>query len=127
MTKAFISEVLRESCELTHAGSHVATNDLISAIIEKLKRDGKFVLPGFGTFTVVKLKAGIKMNPRTQEKIKVTASKTVRFKVSPSLKKIVTASRQQRGGSRSATSAGRQSNRKVSPDQDQNDLIYWDD
>ena len=66
MSKAYISDVLRESCALTHAGSHVATNDLIAAIIEQLKRDGKFVLPGFGTFTVVKLKARIKMNPRTQ-------------------------------------------------------------
>ena len=48
MTKAFIAEVLQESCELTQAGSRVAANDLIAAIVEQLKRDGKFVLPGFG-------------------------------------------------------------------------------
>ena len=53
MTKAFISSVLRESCELTQAGARVAANDLIDTIVEQLKRDGKFVLPGLGKFTVV--------------------------------------------------------------------------
>ena len=123
MTKAFISEVLQESCAITQVAARVATNDLVAAIVEKLKRDGKFVLPGFGTFTVSKKKARIGMNPKTQEKIKLTASKSVRFKASPSLRKIISASRQRRSDSRLATSAGRQSNREVSPDQDQNGLI----
>src|SRR6478752_9869431 len=76
MTKAFIAKVLRESCELTHAGATAAAGDLINAIVEQLKRDGKFNLPGFGTFTVAKTKAHIGMNPRTGEKIKVKAGKT---------------------------------------------------
>ena len=36
MTKAFIAEVLQESCELTQAGARVAANDLMAAIIERL-------------------------------------------------------------------------------------------
>ena len=122
MTKAFISSVLRESCELTQAGSRVAADDLIAAIVEQIKRDGKFNLPGFGTFTVAKTKAHIGMNPRTGEKIKVKAGKTVRFKASPVLKRTVTASRQRRNGSQSATGAGRQSNRKMLRQEDQYDM-----
>jgi len=117
MTKAFIAEVLRESCELTHAGATAAAGDLINAIVEKLKRDGKFNLPGFGTFTVAKTKAHIGMNPRTGEKIKVKAGKTVRFKVSPVLRRTVTASRQRRSNSQPKTGASRRSSRDASTEQ----------
>jgi DNA-binding protein HU-beta len=117
MTKAFIAEVLRESCELTHAGATAAAGDLINAIVEKLKRDGKFNLPGFGTFTVAKTKAHIGMNPRTGEKIKVKAGKTVRFKASPVLRRTVTASRQRRSVGDPATRSRRQSNHELPGEQ----------
>ena len=117
MTKAFISSVLRESCELSQAGSRVAANDLINAIVEQLKRDGKFNLPGFGTFTVAKTKAHIGMNPRTGEKIKVKAGKTVRFKVSPVSRRTVTASRQRRSDGEPAAGSSRRDTREVSAEQ----------
>ena len=117
MTKAFISSVLRESCELTKAGSRVAANDLIDTIVEQLKRDGKFVLPGFGKFTVVKTKAYIGLNPSTGEKVKVKAGKTVRFKVSPVLRRTVTASRQRRSDSEPAPRSRRRDTREVSAEQ----------
>jgi DNA-binding protein HU-beta len=117
MTKAFIAEVLRESCELTPVGATAAAGDLISAIVEKLKRDGRFKLPGFGTFTVAKTMAHIGMNPRTGEKIKVKAGKTVRFKVSPVLRGTVTASRQRRSDSQPKAGASRRSGRELSAEQ----------
>ena len=117
MTKAFIAEVLRESCELTPVGATAAAGDLISAIVEKLKRDGRFKLPGFGTFTVAKTMAHIGMNPRTGEKIKVKAGKTVRFKVSPVLRRTVTASRQRRSVGDPATRSRRQSNHELPGEQ----------
>ena len=117
MTKAFISSVLRESCELTQAGSRVAANDLIDTIVEQLKRDGKFVLPGFGKFTVVKTKAYIGLNPSTGEKVKVKAGKTVRFKVSPGLRRTITASRQRRSDSEPAPRSRRRDTREVSAEQ----------
>jgi DNA-binding protein HU-beta len=94
MTKAFITEVLQVSCELTQAEANAAATDLVNAIVDKLKQEERFLLPGFGAFTVAKTKAHTGMNPRTQEKIKVKAGKTVRFKASPVLKRTVTASRQ---------------------------------
>jgi DNA-binding protein HU-beta len=117
MTKAFIAEVLRESCDLTPVGATAAAGDLISAIVEKLKRDGRFKLPGFGTFTVAKTMAHIGMNPRTGEKIKVKAGKTVRFKASPVLKRTVTASRQRRSVGDPATRSRRQSNHELPGEQ----------
>ena len=117
MTKAFIAEVLRQSCELTPVGATAAAGDLIDTIVEQLKRDGKFKLPGFGTFTVAKTKAHIGMNPRTGEKIKVKAGKTVRFKASPVLRRTVTASRQRRSVGDPATRSRRQSNHELPGEQ----------
>jgi DNA-binding protein HU-beta len=89
MSKAFIAQVLQESAELTGAGANRAAGDLMDAIVKELKKEGKFTLPSFGTFTVRRTKARKGLNPRTGEAIKVKAGKTVRFKASPTLKKTV--------------------------------------
>jgi DNA-binding protein HU-beta len=89
MSKAFIAQVLQESAELTGAGANRAAGDLMDAIVKELKKEGKFTLPSFGTFTVRKTKARKGLNPRTGESIRVKAGKTVRFKASPTLKKTV--------------------------------------
>jgi DNA-binding protein HU-beta len=89
MSKAFISETIRQSVELTGAAANRATNGLIDAIVEEMKKTGKFTLPGFGTFTVRKTKARKALNPRTGESIRIKAGKTVRFKASPVLKRAM--------------------------------------
>jgi DNA-binding protein HU-beta len=89
MSKAFLSKVLQHSIEVTSATAYRATNDLIDAIVQAMKKNGKFTLPSFGTFTVRKTKARKALNPRTGASIKVKAGKTVRFKASPVLKKAV--------------------------------------
>ena len=89
MSKAFISEVIRQSTEVSAATANRATNDLIAAIVKQMKTTGKFTLPSFGTFTVHKLKARKALNPRTGASIKVKAGKTVRFKASPVLKRAL--------------------------------------
>jgi DNA-binding protein HU-beta len=89
MSKAFIAEVIQNSAEITGVAANRAAADLIEAIVKEMKKNGKFTLPSFGTFTVRKTKARKGVNPRTGEEIKVKAGKTVRFKASPSLKKVV--------------------------------------
>ena len=89
MSKAFIAQVLQDSAELTGVAANRAAGELMDAIVKSLKKDGKFTLPSFGTFTVRKTRARKGLNPRTGEAIKVKAGKTVRFKASPSLKKAV--------------------------------------
>jgi DNA-binding protein HU-beta len=80
---------IQESAELTGTAAKRATDDLMDAIVRKLKTSGKFTLPSFGSFTVRKMKAGKALNPRTGEAIKVKARKTVRFKAAPKLKQRV--------------------------------------
>ena len=89
MSKAFIAQVIQDSASLTGTAANRAAADLIGAIVKELKKEGKFTLPSFGTFTVRKTKARKGLNPRTGEAIKVKAGKTVRFKASPTLKKGV--------------------------------------
>jgi DNA-binding protein HU-beta len=79
----------KDSAELTGVAANRAAADLIDAIVKELKSSGGFTLPSFGTFRVAKTKARKALNPRTGEPVKVKAGKTVRFKVSPSLKKLV--------------------------------------
>ena len=89
MSKAFIAQVIQESAQLTGTAANRAAGDVVAAIVRELKKNGKFTLPIFGTFIVRKTKARKGLNPRTGEQIKVKAGKTVRFKASPSLKKVV--------------------------------------
>jgi DNA-binding protein HU-beta len=89
MSKAFIAEVIQNSAELTGVAANRVASDVIEAIVREMKKEGKFTLPGFGTFTVRKTKARKGVNPRTGEPIKVKAGKTVRFKASPTLKTLV--------------------------------------
>lgn len=89
MSKAFIAQVIQDSLETTGVAANQAAAAVIEAIVKELKKEGKFTLPSFGTFAVKKTKARQALNPRTGEKIKVKAGKTVRFKASPTLKKAV--------------------------------------
>jgi DNA-binding protein HU-beta len=89
MSKAFLAQVLQDSASLTGTAATRAAGDLMDAIVKQLKKEGKFTLPSFGTFTVRKTKARKGLNPRTGEAIKVKAGKTVRFKASPTLKSAV--------------------------------------
>lgn len=44
---------------------------------------------GFGTYLIAKRAARMGINPKTQEKIKIPASKVVKFKPSTELKTLV--------------------------------------
>jgi DNA-binding protein HU-beta len=50
MSKAFIVGVLQESAELSRVVAMQVAGDLMAAIVSELKNEGKFSLPGFGSF-----------------------------------------------------------------------------
>jgi DNA-binding protein HU-beta len=52
----------------------------IEGIKKAIKKEGVFRYPSFGTFKLKHRKARIGINPRTKQKIKVKASKSVGFK-----------------------------------------------
>lgn len=58
----------------------------IEAGLKSSKKEGKYTIGTFGTFTVSKRKARKGRNPRTGEEIKIKASKTLRFRPSAQLK-----------------------------------------
>jgi len=65
--------------------------DAVDAIFENLARairkDRRFQVPGFGTFTVRSRKARKGRNPQTGDEISIKASRTVGFKPAPDLKR----------------------------------------
>jgi DNA-binding protein HU-beta len=85
MSKQVLVEVLKKSgLKATDAGK--AVDALTLAIAKELKKNQKFSIPGFGSFSVSKRAARQGRNPRTGEAIKIKASKGVRFKAGTKLK-----------------------------------------
>ncbi|ADM09686.1 DNA-binding protein HU [Parvularcula bermudensis HTCC2503] len=58
----------------------------IEAGLKRAKKDGKYTIGTFGTFTITKRPARKGRNPRTGEEIKIKASKSLRFRPSSNLK-----------------------------------------
>ncbi|TNE57631.1 MAG: HU family DNA-binding protein [Alphaproteobacteria bacterium] len=58
----------------------------MEAGLKSARKDGKYTIGTFGTFTISKRAARKGRNPRTGEPIKIKASKTLRFKPSSQLK-----------------------------------------
>lgn len=60
-----------------------------SAVTDGLKKDGEVRASGLGNFRVVQTKAREGRNPRTGAKIRIAASKRVKFSASKELKEAV--------------------------------------
>jgi DNA-binding protein HU-beta len=56
-------------------------------IAQAIYEDGRFCMPGFGTFSIRLRKARNGFNPRSSRKMKIPASRTVGFRPAPELKK----------------------------------------
>ena len=61
-------------------------SETFSTIGKTVKKEGKYSVPGFGTFTKTKRAARKGRNPQTGETIKIKASKSIKFKPSSALK-----------------------------------------
>ena len=60
---------------------------------KEIKKNGEFVLPGFGKLVKQKRKARTGFNPKTQQKIKIPAKTVVKFRVAKAAKDAVLGSR----------------------------------
>ena len=90
MTKAELIDSIKgakECKDLSKAAIENVFNAAIDSLAKAIKKDKRFQVPSFGTFTVRQRKARNGVNPKTGEKIKIKASKTVGFKPAPALKK----------------------------------------
>jgi len=86
---AFIERVAKKG-DMSKAEAKRAVELVIGEMeagIKSAKKEGKYTIGTFGTFTVSKRPARNGRNPRTGEAIKIKASKTLRFRPSMNLKK----------------------------------------
>lgn len=67
------------------AKAPAALNAVLEAIAEGVKKDGKVVIPGFGTFSVTERAARKGINPLTKQEITIAAKKSVKFKAGSGL------------------------------------------
>jgi DNA-binding protein HU-beta len=85
MTKAELIGVIAKSAGITKDKAAKSLDAYETAVTKELKKSGKLVLVGFGTFSVVKRKAREGRNPQTGKAIKIPAKKVVKFKAGKDL------------------------------------------
>ena len=88
MNKAELASSVQKTLgkDTSKAAAEKALTAVIDSIASALKKGRNVQLIGFGTFKVVNRKARMGVNPKTGEKIKIKASKTVKFSVGKELK-----------------------------------------
>jgi nucleoid DNA-binding protein len=72
--------------ELSAAATAKVVDAVFAAVAEGLRREGRYVHPTFGSFTVHVTQARPGRNPRTGAAIELPRSETVRFKPARELK-----------------------------------------
>ena len=72
--------------EITKAEAERTVAAVIDSIKMGIKKKKSVQLIGFGTFKIANRKARTGINPKTREKMKIKASKTVRFVCGKALK-----------------------------------------
>jgi len=89
MNKNDLIGAVADASGLTKTDATKAVECLFDAITSALKKGEEVRLVGFGTFSVAHRKASIGRNPRTNEPMKIKASKQPKFKAGKSLKDAV--------------------------------------
>ncbi len=89
MKKEELIEKIAEKTKVSKSEAKRSLNTVLDEISASLKKGKDVTLTGFGTFSVAKRKARQGINPRTQEKIKIAASKVPKFKAGKALKDSV--------------------------------------
>jgi DNA-binding protein HU-beta len=89
MNKAEFVAAIAEASELTKADAERAVEGMFKVVKKTLKAGESISLVGFGTFVVRKRAARTGRNPRTNEAIKIKASKVPAFKAGKALKEAL--------------------------------------
>jgi len=86
MNKVELIAAVQKSLDSTKADAERAVNSVIDGIKLGIKKTKTVQLIGFGTFKVATRKARTGINPKTGQKIKIKASKTVKFSAGKAFK-----------------------------------------
>lgn len=98
MNKKELINAVAEKAGLSKLESGKVLNAVIEIITEEMKRNGRLLLIGFGTFSVKQKSARKGMNPSTFAPIEIPAKKVVNFK--PSIYLNMLLNRKKRGRKR---------------------------
>ena len=89
MNKEELINALSVKTDTTKVDSKKHLDALLEVVQEVLVKGDSLQLVGFGTYSVSEIKAREGINPQTREKIKIPASKRVKFTVGKQLKEAV--------------------------------------
>src|SRR5580704_81611 len=89
MTKTELQSALAEATQTDKRTAGVFLDTLSALAYKDIKKNGEFVLPGFGKLVKQKRKARTGFNPKTQQKIKIPAKTVVKFRVAKAAKDAV--------------------------------------
>jgi DNA-binding protein HU-beta len=80
MTKAELISIIAKAAGITKDKAAKSLDAYEATVTKELRKSGKIVLVGFGTFSIVKRKSRTGRNPQTGQAIKISAKKVVKFK-----------------------------------------------
>ena len=89
MTKTELQVALAAATETDKRTAALFLDTLSNLAYKEIKKNGEFVLPGFGKLVKQKRKARTGINPKTMQKIKIPAKTVVKFRVAKAVKDAV--------------------------------------
>ena len=89
MTKNELQIALAEATQTNKTTAGVFLDTLSIIAYRAIKKNGEFVLPGFGKLVKQKRKARTGINPKTQQKIKIPAKTVIKFRVAKAARDAV--------------------------------------
>ncbi|MBR5108912.1 MAG: HU family DNA-binding protein [Clostridia bacterium] len=89
MNKRELIETVSSNAQITKKEADAVVNATLDAIIDGLAKEGKVIIPGFGSFEVRNKTAREGRNPRTGEKVKIAAKRAPAFKPGKAMKDAV--------------------------------------
>ena len=88
MNKTELISAVAEKAGLSKVDAKKALDATLEVIAGEVKKGGKVVLIGFGTFSVSERGARKGINPRTKETINIPAKKSAKFKAGSELSNL---------------------------------------
>lgn len=89
MNKSDLISQMAADAGITKAQAQSALNSFLDSTEGALKKGGKVILVGFGTFSISKRAARTGRNPQTGKEIKIKAKNVVKFKAGTELSNSV--------------------------------------
>jgi DNA-binding protein HU-beta len=87
MTKAELIEAVANEVDESKKNVARIIDETFDQIARSIKKEKRFWVPGFGTFSVRRHKARAGFNPRTSAPMTIPAARSVGFRAAPELKK----------------------------------------